>query len=50
VRFIYIVTLSAGWAYIGYRFHWPISVRIVAAVMTVVYAFYISRVIEDDRR
>jgi hypothetical protein len=49
MRFIYIVSIGAGWAYIGHRLHWPVSVTIVASAMTVTFAFYLSRVSEDDR-
>jgi hypothetical protein len=50
MSFIYQLFLGAGWAYIGHRFHWPISVVIVACFMTAVFAFYLSCVIEADRR
>ena len=49
MRFIYIVTIAAGCAYIGHRFHWPNGVMAAAALMTIVFAFYISRVIDEDR-
>jgi hypothetical protein len=50
VKLFYIIVLSFGWGYLGDKFNWPISVRMVAFVMTVTFAFLVSRVIEDDRR
>jgi hypothetical protein len=50
MRVIYAFCLGAGWAYIAVRMHWPVSIIIVADIMTMLFAFYLSRVIEDDRR
>ena len=50
VKLLYMLTLSFGWGYLGEEFNWPVSARLVAFVMTLVFAFYVSRVIEDDRR
>jgi hypothetical protein len=50
VKWLHIIVLSFGWGYLGDKFHWSISVRLVAFLMTVTFAFLVSRVIEDDRR
>ena len=47
---LYLVILAFGWGYLGDKFHWSVSAKLVAFVMTITFAFYISRVIEDDRR
>lgn len=46
----YMVFIGLGWAYMGHAFHWPTSVIATASFTTAVFAFYLSRVIEDDRR
>jgi hypothetical protein len=50
MRFIYTIILTFGWWYLSKAFHWPFRVAVVAGVMTIVFAFYLSRVIEDDRQ
>jgi hypothetical protein len=50
MRTVYAICLGAGWSYIAYRMHWPVSVMFTAITMTLLFAFYLSRVIEDDRR
>jgi hypothetical protein len=49
MRTVYAICLGAGWAYVGHRMHWPLSIVFTASVMSVVFGFYLSRVIEDDR-
>lgn len=46
---LYIIILAFGWGYLGDKFHWPVFVKLVAFLMTVTFAFLVSRVIEDDR-
>jgi hypothetical protein len=50
VKLLYMLTFSFGWGYLGSKFNWPLTVTSVAIVMTITFAFYLSRVIEDDRK
>jgi hypothetical protein len=50
VKLLYVIVLSFGWGYLGDKFNWPLSVKIVAFVMTITFAFLVSRVVEDDRK
>jgi hypothetical protein len=50
VKGLYIIVLAFGWGYLGGKFHWSISVKLVAFLMTVTFAFLVSRVVEDDRK
>jgi hypothetical protein len=50
VKGLYIVILAFGWSYLGDKFHWSVSAKLVAFAMTITFAFLVSRVVEDDRR
>ena len=50
MRWIYVAILGLGSGYIAVTFHWPTPVGPIATIMTLVLAFYVSRVIEDDRK
>jgi hypothetical protein len=50
VIFLYMIVLSFGWGYLGDKYHWPMSVRIVAFFMTVTFAILVARLVEGDRR
>lgn len=47
---VYSMILGAGWGYIGHALHWPLGVWIAAMIMTVTFALFVSRVVEDDRQ
>jgi hypothetical protein len=49
MRGIYVLAIGLGWGYLTKTFHWPLQVAVIATAMTIIFAFYISRVIEDDR-
>jgi hypothetical protein len=50
VKRLYIIILAFGWGYLCDKFHWSVSVKLVLFVMTIIFAFLVSRVIEDDRK
>lgn len=49
MRFIFACLLSVGWAYLGHTFHWPTLATFTAIVMTIIFAFYVSRVVAEDQ-
>lgn len=49
MKWLYIIILAFGCGYPGDKLHWSVSVKLVAFVMTITFAFLVSRVVEDDR-
>lgn len=50
MRLVYTCLLGFGWGYLGHTFHWPKGAILVAIVMTAVFGYWQSQVIDDDRK
>jgi len=50
MRYVYVAVLAFGWGYIAMAFHWSKLAGPVALLMTLAFAYYASRVVEDDRQ
>jgi hypothetical protein len=50
MKLIYLLGLAAGWTYLADTFHWSRFTLVVVLSMTITFAIYVSRVVEDDRQ
>lgn len=50
MRTIYAIVMAACWAFLAHEFHWSMLSLVAAIVLTLTASWYLSRVIEDDRR